>query len=297
MMIRQFSKFVAAGAVASALLVPATASAAITQQARVSLTALGGTLKPKGRTYIKVDAYLSTRDAASTRNQMEANPVGVISINFPPATVLNAKATPGCHMNQYSAVSALRAACAKSQIGSGWALVNTAANSPFPREQLADLPGALNSPPPCGAGNLTQYMDTYSNGVLPCVPIGHLWNRVRAYQGAIIAGKYTPNAVIFANDNAVSGIAFAGTVKGNVLSVKLPALNGTGSGAGELPFGWVLSDFRLLITKTNYMKAPSCPASTHKWTVKTNVGFSKFKAEPTSVLPPNQLISTVSSCR
>jgi hypothetical protein len=100
-MIRQFSKFVAAGAVASALLVPATASAAITQQARVSLTALSGTLKPKGRTYIKVDAYLSTRDAASTRNQMEANPVGVISINFPPATVLNAKATPGCHMNQY----------------------------------------------------------------------------------------------------------------------------------------------------------------------------------------------------
>ena len=296
-MIRQFSRLMAVGALAGALLAPATASAAITQQARVSLAALSGTLKPKGRTNIKVDAYLSTRDAASTRNQLEANPVGAITINFPPATVLNAKATPGCHMNQYSAVSALKAACASSQIGSGWALVNTSADSPFPREQLADLPGELSAPPACDAGNLTQYLDTYSTGSLPCVPIGHLWNRVRAYQGAIIAGKYTPNAVIFANDNAVSGIAFAGTVKGNVLKVNLPALNGTGSGAGELPFGWVLSDFKLVIDKANYMKAPACPSSTHKWTVKTNVGFSKFKAEPNSVLPPSQVISTVSPCR
>ena len=287
----------AAIAVSAALAVPAAAGAAVTQQARVSLGALSGSLKPKGFSYAKVDAYLATRDSASARQQLQANPVGRILMSFPTGTLINSRATSGCHMNQYSPVSALKTMCASSQIGTGWALVKTATPDATPRIQLPDISGLPNAPAPCGITDISQYSRTWSSGALDCVPIGHLWNRVRAYQGAIIAGTYTPNAVIFANENSVSGLAFAGTIKSNVLTVNLPALNGTGSGAGELPFGWVLSDFRLVINRSNYLKTPGCPRSTHRWTTKTVTSYSRFKAESTSVLPGPKTIYTSSGCR
>jgi hypothetical protein len=86
--------------------------------------------------------------------------------------------------------------------------------------------------------------------------------------------------IIFANDNSAAPLAFGGTDTGckNRLTVIIPALNGDGSGLGELTGGFVLSDFYLHITANNYMKAPACPAN-KTWQLKTQVVFSKLKGE------------------
>ena len=279
------------------LALPAVASSAIQQQAIVKLSPTAGALAPKGKNYVKVSAYLSTRDAASARPQLKANPVGKVVMAFPAGSTINPKATPGCHMNQYAQVALLKTACAKSLIGMGWALVNTGWDGASAREQLSSTPAGPNSPAACAADDATQYTRTFEVAGNPdCVPIGHIWNRVYAYQGAIINGKYNVNGIIFASDNAVAGIAFGGTTRANALTVPLPAINGIGSGAGELPFGWVLSDFKLNITKANYLKAGSCTAS-HKWTVKSTISFSNFKADPVGPPPASQVLNTVVPCR
>jgi hypothetical protein len=282
---------------AALLAVPAAASAAIQQQAVVKLSPTAGALAPKGKNYVKVSAYLSTRDASSVRPQMKANPVGKVVMAFPAGSTINPKATPGCHMNQYSQVGLLKTKCAKSLIGIGWAFVNTGWSGAAARAQLTDIAGGPNSPGPCDVGDATQYTRAFAaTGTPDCVPIGHIWNRVYAYQGAIISGKYNVNGVIFASDNAVAGIAFGGTTRTNALTVPLPAINGIGSGAGELPFGWVLSDFKLNITKPNYLKAGSCPGG-HRWTVKSTISFSNFKADPVGPPPATQVINTTVPCR
>lgn len=292
---RKFATFTLA--VAALLAVPAAASAALQQQAIVKLSPTAGALAPKGKNYVKVSAYLSTRDAASTRPQMKANPVGKVVMAFPPGSTINPKATPGCHMNQYAQVGLLKTGCAKSLIGMGWALVNTGWDGAAARAQLTDLPGGPNSPGPCAVDDATQYTRTFEVAGNPdCVPVGHIWNRVYAYQGAIINGKYNLNGIIFASDNAVAGIAFGGTTRANALTVPLPAINGVGSGAGELPFGWVLSDFQLNITKPNYLKAGACTAS-HKWIVKSTINFSNFKADPVGPPPASQVLNTVVPCK
>lgn len=284
-------------AVAALAAVPAAASAALQQQAIVKLSPTAGALAPKGKNYVKLAAYLSTRDASSTRPQLKANPVGKVVMAFPAGSAINPKATPGCRMNQYSQVALLKTKCASSLIGIGWALVNTGWDGATARAQLTDVPGGPNSPGPCAADDATQYTRTFEVAGNPdCVPVGHIWNRVYAYQGAIISGKYNLNGIIFASDNAVAGIAFGGTTRANTLTVPLPAINGIGSGAGELPFGWVLSDFKLDITKPNYLKAGSCTSS-HKWTVKSTISFSNFKADPVGPPPASQVISTVVPCR
>ncbi|CAB4874571.1 MAG: hypothetical protein F2799_04685 [Actinobacteria bacterium] len=293
-------------AVVAVLVVPAASSAAISQQAIVKVKSTAGALAPKGKNYVKVDAYLSTRDPASGRPQLKANPVSKAVLAFPPGSTINPKATPGCHLSQYSPVSTLKAKCAKALVGMGWAFVNTGWDGASARTQLADISGGPNSPARCAdpvapvgatVNQDPQYSATYeAAGVPGCVPVGHIWSRVYAYQGAIINGKYLSNGIIFANDNSVAAIAFGGTTKTNTLTVPLPALNGTGAGLGELPFGWVLSDFKLNITKTNYLKAGACTSS-KKWTVKSTVSFSNFKPDGALPGPASQVKSTVSPCR
>ena len=102
--------------------------------------------------------------------------------------------------------------------------------------------------------------------------------------------------IIFANDNSAAPLAFGGTDTGckNRLTVIIPALNGAGSGLGELTGGFVLSDFYLNITAPNYMKAPACPAS-KTWSVKTQIVFSKLKGE-TGAVPPSQTITSTETC-
>jgi hypothetical protein len=102
--------------------------------------------------------------------------------------------------------------------------------------------------------------------------------------------------IIFANDNSLAPLAFGGTDTGckNRLTVIIPALNGDGSGLGELTGGLVLSDFFLRITAPNYMKAPACPTS-KTWSTSTQVVFSNLKGE-TGAPPAPQTVVSTDSC-
>ncbi len=102
--------------------------------------------------------------------------------------------------------------------------------------------------------------------------------------------------IIFANDNSAAPLAFGGTVTSckNRLTVIIPALNGEGSGLGELTGGFVLSDFYLNITANNYMKAPACPTN-KTWSTSTQVVFSKLKGE-TGAVPPAQTVVSSDTC-
>ena len=99
--------------------------------------------------------------------------------------------------------------------------------------------------------------------------------------------------IIFANDNSAAPLAFGGTDTGckNRLTVIIPALNGEGSGLGELTGGFVLSDFYLNITATNYMKAPACPTN-KTWPLSTQVVFSKLKGESGTAPAAKTVVST-----
>ena len=102
--------------------------------------------------------------------------------------------------------------------------------------------------------------------------------------------------IIFANDNSLAPLAFGGTVTSckNRLTVIVPALNGDGSGLGELTGGMVLSDFFLRITAPNYMKAPACPTN-KTWSTSTQVVFSGLKGE-TGAVPPAQTVVSSDTC-
>ena len=270
------------------LLIAPTASAAIQQQANIKVSATSGTAAPKGLSYVKINAYLSTRDPASTRLAKKANPVGNVLMTFPAGSTINQKATTGCKMNVYSPVNVLTVSCAKFLIGDGWALMNNLGISPLP--QLTEAPA------PCAEDDAMQYVRTYEAAKPTCTPRGFIWVHVRAYHGGLVNRVYKSNVIIFSNSNAVAPLAFYGTVTGNKLSVTLPALNGASSEAGELPFGVVLSDFALNINKTNYLKAGACPR-TKKWNTSTKVTYSKLVGEDASTRPAPITVNSVSTCK
>jgi len=282
------------------LVFAAPAGATITQVADVSVSPATGTGAAKGKNYVKLSSYLATRDAASNRGTMKANPVGKVVMSFPVGSTINLNATPGCNKSEYSFVAALASGCASSVIGTGWALLNTGSSS-----VIGQLTGA---PVDCGAGDATQYSRTYRSGALGCTPMGAIWVKITAYQGGILKNqqwnhipgvpfnKFTKTAIIFANDNGLAPLAFAGNIKNNVLTVNIPSLNGDGAGAGELTGGWVLSDFKLDITKPNYLKAGACTSS-KKWVVNSKFTYSKLKGESQGPNPATTSINATSACR
>jgi hypothetical protein len=104
--------------------------------------------------------------------------------------------------------------------------------------------------------------------------------------------------LIFANDNSVAPLSFGGTVTSckNRLTVLVPALNGEGSGLGELPGGFILSDFYLRISKTTYLKAGKKACVSKKMSVSTQIGFSQIKGESAGPSPANVTIKTDNAC-
>ena len=278
----------------------APAGATISQIADVAVKPASGTGVAKGKNYVKLNSYLATRDAASTRGTMKANPVGKVVMTFPVGSTINLNATPGCNKSEYSFVSALASGCASSVVGTGWALLNTGSNV---------LQGQLTgAPADCLESDATQYSRTYRSGPPSCTPLGGVWVKVTAYQGGVLKNqlwnhvpgvpfnKFTKTAIIFANDNGIAPLAFAGNIKNNVLTVNIPSLNGDGAGAGELTGGWVLSDFKLDITKPNYLKAGACTSS-KKWTVNTKFTYSKLKGEVNGPSPATTSINSTSTCK
>ena len=285
---------VAAVAAFASVAVPASASA-LSQQAQVKLlnSSTTSTAKPAGKSYVRLNAYLATRDPASVKPQHQTNPVGKVVVTFPSGSYITPGSTGRTVCKQPAGQgAAVMAQCASSKIGTGWALVNTGQNlgvggTPLARPQLAGAPADCAP----GSGDpltWTQYSDIWPSGTLGCVPMGHLWNRVSIYLGGIPEGKTaaSANSVVFVSQNIASIVSFSGAISKNVLTVKLPALYGSGSYPGELFFGWVLSDFQLNVSNTHYLKAGSCPSATHRWKVNTAVTYSQRKESDGLVWDP-----------
>lgn len=267
-----------------------TAMAAPVQTADIKFKPISGKLK--SNVYASIEAYLATRDAESTRPTKQANPVGKVVMKFPSGSVITPTRTgkPLCNVSVFKGAEVIQK-CAKSQIGSGWALVNTGQNlGTGPRVQL---PGA---PVPCESTNTEQYATTWNSGTLGCVPIYHIWNNVRVYFGGIPAGKTKADSksIIFVSENIASIVAFGGTILNNTLTVNVPALYGSGSYPGELFFGWVLSDFRVILNTKNYFKVGVCKS--RNFTVSTTTTYSPRKNEPGVPAPAGKTVVSKTPC-
>jgi len=331
--LRKLITITALAAIGSLALV-GSASGALVQQSQIKLTPPTGSLAPKGKAYVTLDSYLSTRDSASTRGAYKTNPVGKVFMDFPVGSTINKASGPVCNQSEYAAPSALKTLCASSLIGTGWALLNHGSS-----DASAQLTGAASY---CLTAEKSTYMATYEGVTAAgpsCLPQGDIWVQVSAYQGGIQkaqwwcygdAGSPKPGAacnnkqsggdatgktynkfnditnaggsngcnIIFANDNAVAPLAFGGVANQckNRLTVIIPALNGTGAGLGELTGGIVLTDFALKITRANYLKAGACPSS-KKWAVKTTVIYSQLKGESTAPSPGQNIVTYNNTCK
>lgn len=278
--------------IASAMLMafaPASMAAPV-QTADVVFKAQSGKLR--SNVYANIEAYLATRDADSTRPTKQANPVGKVVMKFPSGSVIMPTKTgkPLCNVSVFKGSDVI-AKCAKSQIGSGWALVNTGQDlGTGPRTQLTGAPA------PCPSSDTDQYSRTWNSGTLGCVPIYHIWNRVGVYLGGIPAGKTKADSksIIFVSQNIASIVAFGGNITNNVLTVNIPALYGSGSYPGELFFGWVLSDFRVILNTKNYFKVGVC--SKRSFTVTTSTTYSPRKNEPGVPAPAGKTVVSKTPC-
>ena len=255
-----------------------------------TLKSTSSTSAKKAAKTAQIDAYLATRYTNSTNVTWQGNPVAKVVMKFPTNSIITPTQSGKTTCNQPSREGAkVIANCAGALIGSGWALVNTGqglgeGGLPTPRPQLDGAPAACTAEP--GAPSTwTMYSRTFeADGTLPCVPWSHLYNKVRVYQGGIPYGKTAPdpNSVTFVSQNVASIVAFDGQIdsKKGTLTVNLPALYGTGSYPGELFFGWVLSDFRVILNQPGYFKMGKCPTSgATKGKVTTNsvISYSKQK--------------------
>lgn len=169
------------------------ANAAISQQVVLSTTASsGGTAK--GNNFVKLNAYLSTRDSASTRTAKKANPVAKVVMTFPAGSTTQAPATP-CTESGYLDPTPLSTACAGAKIGAGWALIRGLSSNPI----NYPTPSAVSErPADCLvlASDPTQYDRTFEStlnlstsvagGKPSCMPRGVIWARVTAYAGASV---------------------------------------------------------------------------------------------------------------
>ena len=274
------------------------AGAAISQKANVKVLSSTGVGYAKGGGYVKLNAYLSTRDPASTRPLHKPNPVGKVAMAFPVGSIINQAARVPCPLAATANVFSIFNKCnprstsvghVNSVIGEGWALLSNLGSSPI--SQYHDP--IYGAPLDCPLTVLDQYSRLYENAKPSCLPRGYLWGKVFAYLGAMVNGVQKKDRVIFTTTNKTTGVAFAGTVVGNVLTVPLPS-GGVGKAPGELALGVVLTDFHLDITAVNYLRAGACPP-VKRFTVTTTLTYSKLSGESIPA-PAPKVISYLSPC-
>lgn len=203
-------------------------------------------------------------------------------------------------------------------IGTGWAHVNTGqalgCSVTVPQGLNCALAGGVDipsartqltgAPDPCASEvgtstdstTWTQYGQTFdATGVDGCVPLGHLYNKVRVFQGIIPEGKTRIDkcSVAFVSQNAASVVSFSGQLTGagttaeraagkkcgNILTVNLPKLWGAGSYPGELFFGWTLVDFRVILSGKNAFKAGTASCKSGNMSVRSQISYSQRKFE------------------
>jgi len=159
-------------------------SAALVQRVDVKLVPVTGS-KPANSKYVKIQAYLDTRDAASTRGTKKANPVGKVFMDFPTGSTVNKSAVQTCNLSEYSLPSVLGSRCAASKVGDGWALLNSGTAT-----ANLQLTGAA---PACTGGDLTQYSREWAAnpGAGPdCTPVGDYYAKLTAYQGGVLKAQW-----------------------------------------------------------------------------------------------------------
>jgi len=325
------------------------AAAANVQQAQIKLLPVSGA-KPANGKNVLIDAYLSTRDASSTRAAKTASPVGKVFMDFPAGSTVLKTAVPTCNLSEYASPTLLASSCASSKVGSGWAILRPIVSA-IAQLQLTGAAPACADP----AADPTQYSRTWAvnPGAGPdCTPFGTLYVKTALYQGGVfksqwwcygdatakynttaacdnkatggdakgtvmatgkgrgmVAGSGTFNDtankkglngcnVIFANDNSVAPLSFGGTVTSckNRLTVLIPALNGEGSGLGELPGGFILSDFYLHVTNSKYLLAGKKACVNKKMSVNSNIVYSQIKGESAGPSPATVTVKTDNAC-
>jgi hypothetical protein len=331
------------------LAIVGSASASNVQQAQIKLIPVSGA-KPANNKNVLLDAYLSTRDSASTRAANTASPVGKVFMDFPAGSTVNKSAAPTCNLSEYASPTQLAASCASSRIGTGWAILRPIVSA-IAQLQLTGAAPACADP----SADLTQYSRTWQanpgNGP-DCTPFGTLYVKTSLYQGGVFksqwwcygddTAKYNTTAacsnkatggdakntllatgkgkgmvpgsgtfndttnkkglngcnVIFANDNSVAPLSFGGTDTSckNRLTVLIPALNGDGSGLGELPGGFILSDFYMHVSNSSYLKAGPKACVSHNMTTNTNVVYSHIKGETGGPTPATATVVSKNAC-
>lgn len=291
---------VAVAALGTMAFAATSANAAISQQFKQQVLPASGTGTIKANSFVKLNTYLSTRDAAAGRPAGKANPVGQVIMTFPTGSSANWAGTGHptlCGLASTTDPTILSNSCGSSKVGDGWALMrNVGLNPAIPPNTMSDRPAD------CASTDATQYSRTYeaSNGVSPavaggkpsCLPRGVVWVRASAYAA-------TNNRIIFANNSGgIANISFAGTVVGNVLTVNLPTMGGTGSFPGELPLRVVLSDFNLRLGSTTaglqFLKFGACVGG--KATTSTKFTFSKLSSAPTVAAPAPITLTQQANC-
>jgi hypothetical protein len=171
------------------------ANAAVSQQVVLKTSAAAGGGTAKGNNFVKLNAYLSTRDSASTRTAKKAAPVAKVVMTFPAGSTTQAPASP-CTESAYLDPTPLSSACAATaKIGDGWALIRGLSSNPI----TYPTPSAVSERPAdclALATDPTQYDRTFEStlglststagGKPSCQPRGLIWARVSAYAGASI---------------------------------------------------------------------------------------------------------------
>jgi hypothetical protein len=174
-------------------------SASLVQRVDVKLVPVTGS-KPANSKYVKIEAYLTTRQADSTRGTLKANPVGKVFMDFPAGSTVNSAAKPACRLSEYAPPDSLarvptkvaadfgnakKDGCSTSAIGTGWALLNSGAATAH-----RQLTGAA---PACAGSDATQYTREWAqapaNGP-DCTPVGDYFVKMTAYQGAVLKAQW-----------------------------------------------------------------------------------------------------------
>jgi len=313
-----------------------SASASLTQKVNIKLLPTTGSAAPKGSTNVLLDAYLSTRDSASTRGAFKTNPTGKFFIDFPTGSVVNKAAVPTCNQSEYAVPSILEVACASSRIGTGWALLNT--GNTDAKAQLTGAATYCTEPTATFAGS--AFAKTYENSTdagPSCLPQGDVWVKITAYQGAILksqwwcygdAGSPKPGAacnnkqvggdaktkayafndvtnakklngcnLIFANDNSIAPLAFGGTVNQCKNRLTVILPAMNGTGAGLGELTGGLVLTDFALKISNTKFLKAGKCTSKKFTVSSQIVYSKLKGETAAPSPESNTVKYVTTCK
>ena len=293
----------------------------VQQQATVKIYGSVSKGKAVGGKAALLDTYLATRDSASSKAASQPQAVASVDMTFPVGSKANPIGScplwpteKPWNFARFCASSKVGEGWALVS-GMGTSPMSRLSSSSGATTAPSGSGNYLNAPADCEIGVSDQYSRSYESllqsstslsqplGGLPCTPRGYVWVHVKAYAGdgngvvspttgkmydrtdpkkARAARNLDKTAIVFANDNGIAALSFAGTIRSNhdkslTLHVDMPAFNQAGL-KGFLPLDNDLVDFRLTITNPRYITAPPCPKN-KTWAVRTVTSYSPFPGD------------------